>query len=137
MRAIPLLLLGGMLACAAQEPPKPAPEPQQPVAEPEEEDAVSKPKEYVLNPIQAANEMKIGQFYVKKGKYKAAAGRFQEAVNWNPGLADAWFLLGESKEKLNDSKAARAAYEKYLEAAPDGKNAKEAKRRIEKLSGKG
>jgi tetratricopeptide (TPR) repeat protein len=132
-----LLLLGGTLAWAGQEPPKPPAEPQQPVAEPEEEDAVSKPKEYTLNPIQALNEMKVGQFYVKQGKYRAAAGRFQEAVNWNPGLADAWFLLGESKEKLNDRKGARAAYEKYVETAPDGKNAKEAKKRVEKLGGKG
>ena len=136
MRAIQLLLVG-VLACAAQDPPKPPPEPPQPVAEPEEEDAVAKPREYALNPIQAVNEMKVGQFYVKQGKYKAAAGRFQEAVNWNPGLADAWFLLGEAKEKLNDRKAARAAFEKYLETAPDGKNAKEARKRIDKLGGKG
>jgi len=40
--------------------------------------------------------------------------------------------LGECQEKLNDHAAALDAYEKYLELAPDAKNAVAIKKKIEK-----
>ncbi len=103
---------------------------QQQEQEPPEEDASAKPKEYVFNPLQAQNEMRVGAYYFHKGSYKAAAIRFREATRWNPTLADAWFRLGETEEKLHDKKAARDAFAKYLELAPDGKEAGAAKKKI-------
>lgn len=122
------LLFAGLLASAQQQQPQPPAH-----AEPEEEDAVSAPKEYTLNPIQAQAEIKIGQYYLKRGRYKAAAGRFEEATRWNPGLPEAYLLLGGAQERLRDAKAARAAYQKYLELAPEAKDAAEVRKRLAKL----
>ena len=98
---------------------------QHPVAQepPEEDAALVDKKEYSFNPLQAEKELKTGDFYAKKGNHKAAAIRYQEATKWNPGLPDAWLKLGESLEKRKDTKGAREAFAKYLELAPDAKNA--------------
>ena len=98
--------------------------------EPPEEDVTMKPKEYTFNPLQAEKELKIGDYYFKKGSYRAAAGRFEEATKWNPGMADAYFKLGEAKEKMKDKKSARLAFQKYLELEPDGKEAPRAKKAL-------
>ena len=108
--------------------------PQPPVpAEPEEEEPSLKPKEYELNPIQAETEIRIGRYYMKKGSFRAAAGRFDEATKWNPASSEAFLMLGEAREKLKDAKAAKTAYAKYLELAPDGKMAEDVKKRMSKL----
>ncbi|MEK7404310.1 MAG: tetratricopeptide repeat protein [Acidobacteriota bacterium] len=117
MARILLLLLA--LAAAAQQKPQ----------EPPEEDESLAVKEYSFNPLQAEKEIKIGNFYFKKGSYKAAALRFREATRWNPGLAEAWLRLGETHEKLNDRNAAREAYAKFLALAPKHKRAAEIRKR--------
>jgi len=112
----------------AQQPPA-APPP----AEPEEEDVTARPRTYEFNPIQAENEIKIGRFYMRRGRWKAAAGRFEEAARWNPQAAEAYLLLGQAREKLKDTAAAREAYQKFLELSPDSKDAASVRRRLEKL----
>jgi tetratricopeptide (TPR) repeat protein len=102
-------------------------------AVPPEEDTSLAVKEYAFNPLQAENELKIGNFYFKTGKYRSAAMRFQEATKWNEGYSDAWLRLGETEEKLKDSKAAKEAYTKYLELASDAKNAAEIRKKLQKL----
>jgi tetratricopeptide (TPR) repeat protein len=101
--------------------------------EPPEEDQSLVEKEYAFNPLQARKEVQIGNFYFKRGTYKAAAGRYLEATKWNPGYAEAYLRLGEAYERLKDSKAARAAYEKYLDLDPKGKPAAQIRK---KLAGK-
>ena len=98
--------------------------------EPPEEDGGSTPKEYTFNPLQAAKEVKIGNYYYKKGSYKAAVHRFEEALKWNPTMAEAALRLGEAEEKLKDKKAATEAYKKYLELEPDGKEAAAVKKKV-------
>lgn len=98
--------------------------------EPPEEDVGSAPKEYTFNPLQASKEVRIGNYYFKKGSYKAAAHRFEEALKWNPSLADAAFRLGESREKLKDKQGAHDAYKKYLAIEPDGKEAAAVKKKL-------
>jgi tetratricopeptide (TPR) repeat protein len=102
---------------------------------PAEEDAGAVPKQYSFNPLQSKKEVTVGEFYLKKGDSRAAAGRFREATKWNDGNSDAWLRLGEAEEKNKDSKAARDAYEKYLKLAPDAKNASEVRKKLEKLKG--
>ena len=109
------------------------PQHQEPV--PPEEDESLVVKEYTFNPLQAAKELKIGGYYWKKGSFRAAAQRFEEATKWDSTLAEAFLRLGEARDKLKDPKAATAAYAKYLELAPDAKNAAEIKRRVEKSTG--
>jgi len=100
---------------------------------PEEEDKGAVKKEYSFNPVQSKKDVAVGEFYFRKGDFKAAAGRFSEATKWNAGNAQAWLRLGETWEKVRDSKSAREAYEKYLEVAADAKNAGQIKQRVERL----
>ena len=85
---------------------------------------------YSFNPLQATKEVTIGEYYFKKGNYRAAAKRFTEATRWNPTLAEAYLRLGESEDKLKDTAAARQAYAKYVELAPDAKNADSIRKRL-------
>lgn len=112
-------------------PKQPPPAKQEPVeVEPPEEDESLKPKEYSFNPLEAQRDLKTGEYYFKKGNFKAAAKRFEEATLYDPNLADAFLRLGESREKLHDKKGAKAAYEKYLELKPESKTAAAIKRKI-------
>jgi tetratricopeptide (TPR) repeat protein len=100
---------------------------------PPEEDASAKPKEYSFNPLKAATELRVGNYYFKRGKYRAAADRYREASLWNPTLAEAFLRMGEADEKQHDKKSAKEAYTKYLEMAPDAKDATEVKKKLSKL----
>ena len=99
---------------------------------PEEDKSIAVPV-YGFNPLQAQKEINVGNQYFKKGAYRAAAGRFEEATKWNSGELEAWLRLGEANEKLKDHKAARAAYTKYLSLAGDSKTADEIRKKLEKL----
>ncbi len=102
--------------------------------EPPEEDETLIQKEYSFNPLQAQKELQTGNFYFKKGSYRAAAGRFREAIKWNENYAEAYLRLGEACEKLKDPAGAKQAFEKYLKLAPESKDAP----RVRKLlTGKG
>jgi len=116
----------GQQAAPKKEAPPPAPQEQAPP----EEDTSLIPKEYTFNPLQATNELKIGNYYFKKGNYRAAAQRFTEATKWDGTLAEAYLRLGEAREKQRDNKAAAEAYAKYLEIAPDAKDAADVKKRL-------
>jgi tetratricopeptide (TPR) repeat protein len=108
---------------------------QSPEQEPPEEDReIERVPEYTLNPLQAEKELTIGKFYFRRGSFKAAARRFEEATKWNPGLAEAYLRLGEAELKLKDQTAARAAFQKYLELEPDGKEAGSVRKRLQKKS---
>lgn len=109
------------------------PAPQQQEQAPPEEDESLVPKEYSFNPLQASKELKIGNYYFKKGNYRAAALRFTEATKWDGTNAEAYLRLGEAKEKQHDRKAAAQAYAKYLEIAPDAKDSAEVKKRLDKV----
>jgi len=100
---------------------------------PQEDKAKTDDEKYAFNPVKSKKAVEIGEFYFKKSDFKAAAARYIEATKWNDGNADAWLRLGEAEEKMNDAKAARAAWEKYLQLAPQGKNAAAVRGKIEKL----
>ena len=128
------LLFTGTLP-AQQQQPKPAPA-KAAEEEPPEEDESLKPKEYTLNPLESERNITAGNYYLKKGNYRAATKRYTEATLWDPGSAPAFLKLAEAAEKLHDRDAARQAYMKYLELAPDAKNAADVKKKITQLSGK-
>ena len=128
------LLLAGLWLCVlsgAQLPSNPTP-PNQKEQEPPEEDESLRPKEYVLNPLQAAKEITAGNYYFKKGNYTAAARRYAEATRWDPGSEAAFLKLGEVYEKTQNYAAAREAYSKYLELSKDAKNIDAVKKRMAK-----
>jgi len=126
-----VLCLSGVSASQPHKPPQQPAAPKE--ATPPEVDTVVAPTEYSFNPLQAEKDLKVGNFYWKQGKYRAAEARFREATRWNENNAAAWLRLGEAGEKLKDLKSAREAYTKYLEVANDAKNAAEIRKRLEKL----
>jgi tetratricopeptide (TPR) repeat protein len=119
-------------ALPAQQQPAP-PNEQQEQAPPEEDEGL-KPKEYTFNPLAAEKEVRVGNYYFRKGNFKAAASRFREAAKWNNNFSEAYLRLGEAEEKQKDWKAAREAYEKYLQLAGDeDKRTREIRKKIGKL----
>ena len=125
------LAIGLLLCTAASAQQQPPPHPPEP---PEEDESLITSKDYTFNPLQARKEFNTGNFYFKKGKHKAAANRFEEATKWDPGFAEAYLRLGEAREKRKEPVLAREAYSKYLELAPDAKNATDIKRRVARLT---
>lgn len=114
------------MVAAQVKPPTPA------VEEPPEEDEllIREKKEYEFNPLQAQQEIKVGRFYMKKGSWKAAAGRFLEATLWDPTSADAHYELGKAREKTGNLKGMREAWAKFLELAPEDKRGAEVKKKL-------
>ena len=102
---------------------------------PPDEDAASSAAAAKLpfNPVQSNKDVTVGLEYFKKGNFNAAAGRFRSATQYNDGNAQAWLWLGEAEQKRESAKAARLAYEKYLQLNPTAKNASDIKKRLEKL----
>ncbi len=128
-----MLLLGSGLWAQDGKPQKQAPPKDQRQEEaPPEEDESLKPKEYAFNPLEAERDIRIGNYYYKRGKYPAALSRFQEATKWNPGLAEAYLRICETAEKMKDKATAKEAYRKYIEMAPDAKDAAQIKKKIGK-----
>lgn len=120
-RLLGVILFFGCLAFAQKQQPSPEP--------PEEDETLAK-TEYAFNPLQAEKEVKIGNFYAKKGSWKAAAGRFREATRWNPNLVEAWLRLGDAEEKLNKPDEAKKAWITALNLDPNHKRTAELRKKI-------
>jgi len=131
------LLLGFFLATvlpAQTKPQAPAPAPATvQEQEPAEEDPDLQPKEYTFNPLEASRNITAGNFYFKKGNYRAASRRYLEASKWDPMSAEALLRLGQSYEKLHEPSKARETYEKYLTIAADAKDVEAVKKKLAKL----
>ena len=126
-------MLSGAPARAQNKPPEPsAAPPNVKEQEPPEEDPDLIPKEYSFNPLEAARNVTAGNFYFKKGNYRAASKRYLEASKWDPSSGEALLKLAEADEKLRDFAGAREAYTKYL-AMPDAKDADAVKKKLAKL----
>ena len=118
---------------AAQELNKrPDPPPQTQPMRDEDEDVLPQ-TEYAFNPIQAKKDMRIGDFYSKKGNHRAAAARYLEATRWNPTFTDAFWKLAEAREKLKQPAEAVDAYRKYMAVEDNKKKQQSAQERITEL----
>ena len=113
--------------------PQPPASPKEEPLKEEDETLAATDEDYSFNPLQAEKDVRVGNYYFKKGSYRAAALRFRRATKWNDGFAEAWLRLGEAEEKQKDSEAAKQAYTKYLALSPDAKNAADIRKKIEKL----
>lgn len=99
----------------------------------EDEDFVRPRQTYAFNPVQATKELKVGNYYFKKGSYAAAATRYLEATRWDDNFADAFWRLGMSHERLQNPREAIDAYTRYLALDPAGKKSREARRRLKRM----
>jgi tetratricopeptide (TPR) repeat protein len=75
----------------------------------------------------AAKSVEIGDFYLKRKKFKAALSRFQEALTTDPHYAPAYRELGRVYEEMGFWQKSLDAYRKYLDELPSAKDAREAK----------
>jgi cytochrome c-type biogenesis protein CcmH/NrfG len=82
----------------------------------------------------AAKDVEVGQFYMRKGDVDAAIDRFQDAIKQKPNFARPRVLLGEAYEKKGDKAQALKYYKEYLEVLPKAPDAAKIRKRIEKLS---
>ena len=116
----------GTMPDPAAKPPALAP------GEPPEEDPGQTPRVYTFNPLQAKKEIDAGDFYRKKGNYRAAMNRYFEATQWDSGSADAFYKLGEAREKLKEYPEAREAFAEYVKLNTDPKEAAAIQKRTAK-----
>jgi len=88
---------------------------------------------YIHDPQLAAQDDKVGKFYLQTGDYKGAYDRYKEATLVAPEDANAVFGLAESARGLHRTKEAVTNYTIYLDAFPDGKRAKDARKALAEL----
>ena len=140
-RALQCLVLFTLIGCGtlgAQAPaPSQKPAEQQPPDEtnPPEEDESVAPKKYVLNPLEAERNIKVGDFYWNKKDFAGALSRYKDATHYNPSSAEAFFKVAEAEEKLHNPVAAKAAFQKVIHLAPDSKLAATAKKKLGSIKG--
>lgn len=75
----------------------------------------------------------VGRFYMARGDWKGAYGRFKESLALEPGDADAAFGLAEAAAKMNLMDEAVANYQKCLDLDPTGPKSKASLKALEKL----
>jgi tetratricopeptide (TPR) repeat protein len=85
------------------------------------------------DPKLAADDDRIGDYYLKAGNYPGAYARFKEACAADPGDAKAVFGLAEAARKMNKTREAADNYKIYLDAFPDGPKAKAARKALSEL----
>jgi hypothetical protein len=90
----------------------------------------------IIDPKLAAQDAKIGGFYLHTGDFNGAYSRFQEATRVDPGNAEAVFGLAEAARGLNHRREAIDNYMLYLQAVPDGAKAKDARKALKDLAPK-
>jgi|GEM_PF-2199897 len=67
---------------------------------------------------QARAALAEGIGYLDQGLTSEALPRLEEAVSADPALAPAWFFLGQARRRLEQTAAARQAYEQCLRLQP-------------------
>ena len=128
-------IITGCLA-AAQSPEQAGPAPQQVPDEstlPEEDESVA-PEKFVLNPLESERNIRVGNYYWRKGKFRGALQRYERATKFNPNSAEAFYKVGEAEEKLQNQEAARLAFQKVVKLSPDSKLGREAKKKLDSKS---
>jgi tetratricopeptide (TPR) repeat protein len=78
-------------------------------------------------PPAAWKSVEIGDYYLRRKKYRGALGRYQEAVQTDPYYAPGYLGLGKVYDRLGLKQKALDAYRKYLDLLPSTKDAEEAK----------
>lgn len=85
------------------------------------------------DPHKAAKDVEVGDFYYKRKNYRAAIGRYKDALIYKPNDAEATFRLAESQDKTGDSAEAITHYQDYLKILPHGPFAADAQKALERL----
>jgi tetratricopeptide (TPR) repeat protein len=86
-----------------------------------------------LNPKLGKKDTNVGMFYLETGDYKGAYDRFREAVEIDPGNADAVYGLAESARQLGKTDIAIRYFTLYIEAIPYGHHAKQVRKALKEM----
>jgi tetratricopeptide (TPR) repeat protein len=89
---------------------------------------------FIHDPQLAARDDKIAKFYLQNGDFKGAYDRYKEASEVAPEDGEAVFGLAESARGLHRPQEAATNYQIYLDAFPDGKKSKEARKALAGLT---
>jgi tetratricopeptide (TPR) repeat protein len=102
------------------------------------QDASSDVQEFqAWDPHKAAKDVEVGDFYFKKKNYRAALGRYKEALVYKPNDAVANFRLAECEEKMGNPAEALTHYQEYLKILPHGPLSADAQKALERLKASG
>lgn len=91
---------------------------------------------YIHDPKLAAQDDNVGKFYLQSGDFKGAYDRYKEATEVAPEDGEAVFGLAESARGLHLTQEAMNNYILYLDAFPDGKRSKEARKALASFDSK-
>lgn len=80
--------------------------------------------------LEATAIYQLGRVHFERGEREPARNLFRQSISLRGTPAEAWFYLGEALSSDN-SRAAREAYQKYLELVPKGHLANRARRAIQ------
>ena len=86
------------------------------------------------NPMKAAKDVEVGDFYFRRKNYRAALDRYKDALYYKDNDAVASFRLAVCQEKLGDKAGAKKYYEQYLKILPEGPFAKDAHASLDRLA---
>jgi len=87
------------------------------------------------DPHKAAKDIEVGDFYFKRKNYRAASDRYREALVYKANDAIATLRLAICLEKMDQPDEARKEYESYLKILPNGPQAQEAQKAVDRLKG--
>lgn len=85
----------------------------------------------------ALRDEEVADLYFKDGNYAGALLRYEDALHYVPDDEAAAIGIAESARRLGKRDKALEAYKNYLQLAPQGKKAKEARKAVEELSAAG
>ncbi|HEV2488645.1 MAG TPA: tetratricopeptide repeat protein [Candidatus Acidoferrales bacterium] len=88
------------------------------------------------NPYRAVHDVEVGKFYLKRGDFDGAIGRFKEALLYKDNYAEPRLLLGEAYEKKGDPSTAIRYYQEYLKILPRSAESARVRERIARLQEK-
>ena len=85
------------------------------------------------DPHRADKDLEVAEYYAKRGNYRAALWRYQDALEYMPNDPTATFKLAEAYQHLEQPQSAARYFVLYLRLAPEGPFAGEAKQARQKL----
>ena len=85
------------------------------------------------DPHRADKDVEVGRYYLRLKNYRAALERFNDALLYKPGDAEATFGLAVTQEKLDLLSQAYQNYRAYLKILDSGPHAKECEEAIKRI----
>jgi tetratricopeptide (TPR) repeat protein len=76
----------------------------------------------------AAEDEKVGDYYLSQKNWKAALSRYESAIVLDPENPEVYWGLGEAQRHLGRFAEAKASYQKLIDYDPDSKHGKEARK---------